>query len=201
MHVMKSKIREEMKGRRGMLTDAQVMAKSRRAATNLISLAEFKKAKGVMFYVSAKNEVDTHKILKKLLEKKEKRIAVPCLVDNMICPSWLDDFSGLKQRSFGIYEPEKPRFLDYDEIGLVVVPGVSFDRKGNRIGFGTGCYDAFLASLSRKIIKVGLAYDFQVTDSIPCERHDVPIDIIITDKEVIRVRHRKQRHTSRHHAP
>jgi len=63
----------------------------------------------------------------------------------------------------------------------VAVPGLVFDRRGNRIGWGRGYYDAFLAALGRRAHRVGLAYDFQVVEAIEHDGHDVPMDLVVTE--------------------
>ena len=64
-----------------------------------------------------------------------------------------------------------------EEIDLVVVPGIAFDRRGHRIGFGGGFYDRFLANV--QVVKVGLCYDDLILQEIPNEPHDVPMDIVV----------------------
>jgi len=79
--------------------------------------------------------------------------------------------------------------LDIADIDLVIVPGVVFDKSGHRIGYGHGYYDRFLDNLekiNKNAVKVGLAYDFQIADKVPIEKHDVPVDKIVTEKRIIR---------------
>ena len=76
----------------------------------------------------------------------------------------------LKEKKFGVMEPDFGEEIKYNEIDLVIVPGVAFDINGNRIGFGKGYYDRFLRGYNGKTIV--LAYDFQVLESIETEEHD-----------------------------
>jgi len=69
---------------------------------------------------------------------------------------------------------------------LVIVPGIAFDKKGYRIGYGHGYYDRFLKILKKDVKKIGLAFEIQVVDEIPEEEHDVPVDIVVTEKRVLK---------------
>lgn len=74
-----------------------------------------------------------------------------------------------------------------DEIDVVVVPGLGFDRSGNRIGRGAGFYDRFLGGLGKRVVRVALAFDEQVVEGVPVEGHDARMAWIVTPTEVIRV--------------
>ena len=93
----------------------------------------------------------------------------------------------LQGGAFGILEP-RPTGIEHqaDEADLIVVPGVAFDLSGHRIGYGKGYYDRFLKHPERKTHLVGLCHDFQLIDgSIPIDRHDIQMDIIVTDRRII----------------
>ena len=81
---------------------------------------------------------------------------------------------------FGIGEPTGPVYTQVDQVEMIVVPGVAFDRKGNRMGRGRGFYDRLLKS-TPNAYKVGVAFDFQMLDDIPMEPFDVPMDDVITE--------------------
>lgn len=84
----------------------------------------------------------------------------------------------------GLLEPDPDRTEPVEErFDLVLVPGLAFDRRGGRIGYGAGLYDRFLAGTGA--LKVALAYSLQVLDSVPVEPHDVPVDRILTEQESI----------------
>lgn len=84
--------------------------------------------------------------------------------------------------SFNIDEPDGDCLCNIKDIDLIVVPGVAFDYNCNRVGRGKGYYDRLLAE--NNATTIGLAYDFQVIDSIEVEPHDVPLDLIVTDKQI-----------------
>jgi 5-formyltetrahydrofolate cyclo-ligase len=82
--------------------------------------------------------------------------------------------------------PDK-RLRELKDVDLVIVPGVCFDRSGNRLGYGAGYYDILLSHVKDKIPFVALAYEEQLVDTIPAEDHDVRVDIIVTDGHIIKV--------------
>ncbi len=88
----------------------------------------------------------------------------------------------------GIPEPPQmdERLVGIDDADLVIIPGAGFDFAGNRLGYGAGYYDSLLSQRTRKIPVIALAYEEQIVDSIPAETHDVKVDMIVTDKRVIR---------------
>ena len=92
----------------------------------------------------------------------------------------------MKKGAHGIPEPTEIVPISIEEIEIILVPGLAFDKTGARMGFGKGYYDKLLET--RKAIKIGICYDFQLLDKIPSEPHDVPMDIIITEKRVQRIK-------------
>lgn len=148
----------------------------------LFSLPEFIKAKVVMFYLSFNGEVETFDMIRSAL-KLGKTVAVP-VTKKEIIPSVVSDLDKeLACGLYGIKEPKKIylRPIDFDLLDLVIVPGVAFDNKGNRLGRGKGYYDRFLKKLPSQTHTVGLAFDFQVVDTLlpNLEKHDLPVKRII----------------------
>lgn len=182
---MKKKLKNEVILKREFLPKEELLRKSAEIKEKLFSLDEFKDSKTVMFYMSIKNEVYTHDMVKEALASK--KVAVP-VVDNAngeIFPSEIKSFSELSVGTLGILEPkmEFMRKLPPEEIDLIIVPGIAFDCRGHRIGYGKGCYDKLLKKT--KAIRVGLALELQIINEVPKEAHDVPMDKIITEKRII----------------
>ena len=188
---MKQKLKLEILEKRKKLSEEEVLEQSKKIIENLKSLKEFQSAKNILFYVSCNNEVDTLNVITELLGQKEKNILVPYTIKNKpaVFLSELRDFVELESKTFGILEPKEKyiREFDKEKLDLVIVPGIVFDKTGNRIGYGYGYYDRFLKTIKKEVVKIGLAFGFQLIDKIPEEEHDVPLDIIITEKEVIRL--------------
>lgn len=154
--------------------------KSRIIKEKLLRQKEFKKAKRVMFYIAFRGEVDTQEMIKEA-KKLGKIVSVPICKKNRISirPCILDDHARLKKGPYGVPEPVVQRFMCLEDLDLVVVPGVAFDKKGNRLGRGKGCYDRFLKKLPTQIPSIGLAFDFQILPFIPARTHDVKVNKVL----------------------
>jgi 5-formyltetrahydrofolate cyclo-ligase len=150
--------------------------KSKIIKEKLFRTKVFKKAKRVMFYISFDGEVDTQEMIKQA-QKLGKIIAVPVCRKKRITirPCLFRGNPTMKRGPYGICEPAMKRFLNVKDIDLVIVPGVAFDRRGNRLGRGKGCYDEFLKTLSPDTASIGLAFDFQILPDIPATETDVNV--------------------------
>lgn len=141
--------------------------------------------KPYLFYSATQNEVDISSAFSYLSYKSQ--IFFPKTVGEDIIFYETEYLEDLKPGAFGILEPSDmvPKFVDNK--GICFVPGIAFDKKGNRLGFGKGYYDRFLRDKSH-ITKIGICYDFQLLKhiEIPAEDFDIKMDMIITEKEIIR---------------
>tara|TARA_Y100000310_G_C20594468_1_gene769770 strand:+ start:433 stop:1002 length:570 start_codon:yes stop_codon:yes gene_type:complete len=187
---MKQTLKSEISGKRKNFSKEEIKEKSSEIKEKLYSLNEFKKAKNIMLYVSFNNEVDTQEMIKELLINKEKNIVVPYVVKNnpILQLSELKNFNELAAKTFGILEPKENyiREFNHKKLDLIILPGIVFDQNGHRIGYGYGYYDRFLKKLDKKVKKIGIAFEFQLVDEIAEEKHDVPVDVIITERRVLR---------------
>jgi 5-formyltetrahydrofolate cyclo-ligase len=140
----------------------------------------FKKAKIIMFYVAFGGEVKTEEMIREA-KKIGKVICVPiCKKDKeTMQPAILKDHAKLKKGSNGVLEPVTTTLVKPEDLDLIIVPGLAFDKKGNRLGRGKGCYDRFLIKLSKNTTSVGLAFDFQILPRIPITSHDVSVKKVI----------------------
>ncbi len=142
------------------------------------TLPAFGDARTVMLYWSVSGEVSTHNFIRKWAGKK--RLILPSVDgDTMNLKIFEGSNSMVVGDLYGIPEPDGPLFLDYDSIDLIVVPGVAFDRKNNRMGRGKAYYDRFLTTV--KAIKIGVCFRFQMFDEIPADENDIRMDMVITD--------------------
>jgi len=184
---MKDKIRKELKATRMKLSRSEVLERSAQIKKRLFEINEFKQASTILFYVSYDNEVYTHDMIKKSMSTG-KNIVVPFSdkEKRRLILSKLNNWGELELGSYGILEPRKEQIKEtyIDEVDLVVVPGVGFDENGRRIGHGKGYYDDLLKK-SKNALHIGLAFEFQIVDRIPTEKHDIPVDKIVTEKRVI----------------
>lgn len=153
----------------------------------LLKSKMYKNSMNIFVFVNYGSEVDTKSFIYKAIEDG-KRVCIPKTIRNTreMKAVEIKSLDNLKPDNWGILEPEtfqgeiNKEFLD-----LIIVPGVVFDRKGNRIGYGGGYYDRYFSDLNSKIKKVVLAYDMQVVESLVSEEHDVKVEYIITEKEII----------------
>lgn len=186
---MKQTLKQDIFTKRKSMSKDEITQKSSKIKENLFEFDEFKKAKNIMIYVSFNNEVNTTDIIKELLINKEKNVIVPFVKkDNPILQLLeLKDINDLEPKTFGILEPKESSIREFSikKIDLIILPGIVFDKKGHRIGYGYGYYDRFLKKLNNEIKKIGFAFDFQLVEKIPEEGHDMPVDIVITEKEVL----------------
>ncbi|MCX5714662.1 MAG: 5-formyltetrahydrofolate cyclo-ligase [Candidatus Omnitrophica bacterium] len=139
----------------------------------------FSKAKTVMFYLSFGGEVNTKEMIEQAYTLG-KIVAVPGTKGNgAIRPYLLHRDTRLVRGPYGTKEPATKRSISLRNIDLVIVPGVAFDKKGNRLGRGKGCYDVFLNKLPKKTVSLGLAFDFQILPFVPATTEDVPVKRVL----------------------
>jgi 5-formyltetrahydrofolate cyclo-ligase len=158
--------------------------KSLRIKKKLFSQPEFLQADTVMFYIAKDGEVDTLGMIKDALTMGKKVVVPVTLVkEKKIIPCQLNDCGKeLSMGPFGIYQPKKKfrREVLLNHIDLVVVPGVAFDRFGNRLGRGGGYFDRFLAKLKQfNVPMFGVAFKFQILKQLTVFPHDIPVTKLI----------------------
>lgn len=175
----KKEIRKKIKNMRLMLTEAEKMSAAAAVFERLEKSAPFLMANHILLYHSLPDELSTHAFLEKW--GTTKRFYLPRVngVDLEILPY---EQSRLELGSFHIEEPTGDDLVNPSILELIVTPGVAFDRKGTRLGRGKGYYDRLLATT--KATKIGVAYHFQMIDELPAEPHDVPVDMVITDRDI-----------------
>lgn len=140
---------------------------------------QFASAKVVLLYWSMSDEVQTHDFVNKIYH--DRVVLLPCVDgDDLLLRQYTGPECLVAGEQFGIGEPTGPVWEDLEAIDLIMVPGVAFDRHGNRMGRGRGFYDRMLKS-TPNAVKIGVAFDFQVIDEIPVEPHDVKMDCVISE--------------------
>ena len=155
-------------------------------ADKLFSLDEYKTAKAVFCFASLDGEINTDGIINQAL-RDSKRVALPCCRDgegNMDF-YYISSLSQLKTGSFNVREPDITQCemaVDFSN-ALLIVPGLCFDKKGFRLGYGKGFYDRFLERFDNN--SVGLCYDEMLINSVPADEYDKKVDIIVTQSSII----------------
>jgi len=160
----------------------------------LTSLPELDQAQTVFCYISIPHEVETLSIIEYLLGRG-KRVCVPRCMKNGIMDARL--LTGLAELTpkppFDIPEPaESAVLVKPEDIDFAIVPGLAFDRQGGRIGKGAGYYDRYLRKC--RAVKCGVCFDDMLIDRLPMGENDVPMDIVLTDKVLIRFTKMEETH-------
>ena len=180
----KKEIRKHIKYMKNLMDPLEVINKSTLIGNLFMKQEEYKKAQSIYIYVNYNQEVITTGIIKDSL-KAGKNVYVPKVQDDIIRFYQINSFEDdLAPGAYGILE-QTSNLADASRDGLLIMPGLAFDREFHRIGYGGGFYDKYLA-LPNSHIKLALAYDFQILDLIATDELDMKVDLIITQDFVIR---------------
>jgi 5-formyltetrahydrofolate cyclo-ligase len=186
--MQKNQIRSDMKTFLSALTPAERHARSMAACQLLMGTREFKNAQMIMIFMSMPTEVETSTLAVKAWQEG-KNIAVPRIdwEGRHLEPVEIRSLDvGMTTTGPGIREPAAGMAVPLGIIDMIVVPGLANDRHGFRVGRGRGFYDRFLAQQDFQGVRCALCFHEQLLDEvIPCEPHDVPMDLIVSDREVI----------------
>ncbi|MFH0937964.1 MAG: 5-formyltetrahydrofolate cyclo-ligase [Planctomycetota bacterium] len=170
---------------------------SRRVVERLTSCVEWQRATTVLAFYSFGAEVDTHEFLAECL-RQGKTLALPRLRSrNIISVHHVTNLDvDLERNRLGFREPNcHLAEISLSQIDLVIVPGLAYDLKGNRLGRGRGCYDHLLASRELQAVCCAIVFDCQVVAAVPTTAHDRPVDMVVTESRVLRWdRHTPMRH-------
>lgn len=173
----KLQLRRSIREQKRAMTEAQIREKSEQLARLFLETEEYRRAKSIYGYLSCNQEVRTLSILQQAL-RDGKRVAVPKCYGEEMRFIWLDDLSAVAKNAMGIPEPIADGPVAEDETALVLMPGVAFDHAGNRIGYGGGYYDKFLAREGNHPT-LALCYAFQMVDHLEAEEFDIPVDRVL----------------------
>ncbi|HEY3094959.1 MAG TPA: 5-formyltetrahydrofolate cyclo-ligase [Nitrososphaera sp.] len=172
----KKDVRQQMLEKRNGLDAQEIARRSRRVQEFVITSKEFNAAKVIGAYYPFGSEVKTDLIIEQARPLR-KKVALPSVEGESLAFYELSSSKYLVKGRFGIMEP-----LPYgpvDKLDLLVVPGIAFDNKGYRLGYGKGYYDKFLAR--KNMFSIGLGYSFQLVESLPSGEHDKKLEAIATE--------------------
>lgn len=176
----KKELRKKIAEQKKQQSEESLILRSDSALSILETLPRFKDAKTILLYHSLKDEVRTDKFIERWKDKKN--ILLPVVDGEILRLKKYNQSVELSVGAFGIEEPSGLDFTNYEEIDLAIVPGVSFDCNKNRLGRGKGYYDRLLPQISA--YKIGLCYEFQISEQIPTEPHDLPMDAVLTEQGI-----------------
>ena len=189
MQTHKKALRTRILKQRQALSAEKRNTLSRQIINKLITNFIGPETKNIMAYLPFKGEVDTYPLIHYCLDagigiylprtNKDEKTMEPVRI--------ADVQKDLIKGNYGIYEPhpDLKEKATIDTLQLIVVPGVAYDRKCYRLGFGGGYYDRFLAERPPSTQTVASAYSFQVLDDLPCDNWDEPVNAIVTEEEII----------------
>ncbi|MCE5276966.1 MAG: 5-formyltetrahydrofolate cyclo-ligase [Planctomycetaceae bacterium] len=186
---MKNHLRQEMKRRLAAIAPADIAARSHAACQSLIASEEFRRSRCVMLYMPMPHEASP--LAAAMAAWQQDKIVLVPKVDmqqrHMIAVriSGMGDEMVISGR-YAIREPASSEPWPLEEIDLVVVPALAYDRDGNRLGRGAGFYDRFLGHSRMRAIACGLALSEQVVEQVPTAGNDWPVNMLVTDKEIMR---------------
>lgn len=205
----KAELRLKMREMRNSLTREERLSCGEEIRRRLTGLELWHRSKQLFAYLSFGTEVDTWGLVEDVLsgmgtydypdgknlysdKGQQKEVFVPRVEGKNMNFYLITETSSLKRSEFGVLEPDESHQIPYtpglreSSKSLMLLPGLAFDRKGNRLGYGAGYYDRYLSKHSSdSFIKVALAYDFQVLESITAEAYDIRVDYIVTPDRII----------------
>lgn len=189
----KGELRKEIKLKRENL-NKEIKAKYDENIKKALFESEvYKNSKVVFIYVNMDSEVNTTEIIKDLFSS-DKKVAVPKVIpintkERHMKALKIDSMLQLNESgAFGILEPSLECDDISGEVDLIIIPGLAFDIKGNRLGYGGGFYDRFLSKYPN-CKRVALCYDFQILEEVPHEFFDEKVQVIISEERIIDLKH------------
>ncbi|WP_315345598.1 5-formyltetrahydrofolate cyclo-ligase [Leptotrichia wadei] len=185
LQIKKDKIRKQILEKRSNLSLEEVDKKSELIIENLTPY--LKNAQNIMIFMDMKNEVRITKLIELY---PEKNFFISKIVNSKNREMKINKYNEneLVLHKFGYYESSSDDFYDEKILDIVVVPALAFDSSKNRIGFGGGYYDTFLNKVrgkNKNTLFIGVCYDFQMIEEVPIEGHDITLDLVINESEVL----------------
>ena len=178
----KKEIRKAVRALKNSTPQEERDTKSLVIEKKLLSMGVFEKPQTILLYHALPDEVNTELLLSTLSNRRggDKRIILPVVEgEYLILKEYIPEEMSSGYRN--ISEPTGNLQIDPSEIELAIIPGMAFDCSCNRMGRGKGFYDRLIPYLN--CTKIGLGFNFQIVDNIPCEEFDKPLDIIVTETE------------------
>ena len=170
--------------RKNFVTDTERQDLSRIIAEKVLELDALKGAENVFCYSAYNGEVETDFLIDNLLELGKKVYLPLCDKEtNTMSARKITSRDELTLGAYGILEPSGEE-IEPQDIDFIIVPMVAFDKKRTRLGYGGGYYDRYLPKTNA--VKCGIAFSVQEAESLPRGEYDIPLDMIVTEKEIIK---------------
>lgn len=180
----KKAIRTQILSKRSCLDEAEMVHRGAAAQALVIGLELFRAARSLALYAPMRHEIDTT-VMHHAALAANKCLCYPRVEQEHLRFFQVKSLHELVVGRFGVLEPASGSLeISPADLELLLLPGVAFDRRGFRLGYGRGFYDRFLGTSCFSGTKIGFAYDFQLLDCLPFESHDQPVDLLVTDQAV-----------------
>ena len=186
---LKRNLRKNLLSRRIALQKEVVKFCSVSVFNVLVQSSYFKEAESILFYYPHKNEIDLIDVIKyALLQNKKVLLPQVGQVDNVLNLHEIKNMDeDVEEGPYGIVQPkEKGLVFSPQDVDVFLIPGIAFDVFGVRLGYGYGYYDRLLQKVTKKICKIGVAYQWQIIGGVPREKYDVVMDFILTEEGIMR---------------
>lgn len=191
LRAAKARLRAELRSRGAVLTPQELEIAGKAAATLVVGLPEWKQSKVICLYASRGSEPATDGLMQQALAEGKTLLLPRIEGAGTLSLREVSTLADLTISPLGIREPTADaRVVPADRAGLILVPGLGFDRRGHRLGHGAGYYDRLLAHLPRRVFLLGHAHSFQILGLVPTESHDIKIKAVVTPQGLIRCRAR-----------
>ncbi len=182
----KSELRHDISTQRKALHPRWMKSASAALIENIHGLPAFQTSQNIALYMAITGEVNLDLLFPDCWKlKKQTCIPVFNAERKIYELARVSETTDFQEGHYGIREPRIPRRVSLSEVDLILVPGVAFDRSGNRLGRGGGYYDRLLKGYSGSVTAV--AFNFQLFETIPTSAHDVPVGTIVTETKIINV--------------
>ncbi|MBP8757160.1 MAG: 5-formyltetrahydrofolate cyclo-ligase [Prevotella sp.] len=177
--MLKAELRKNIRERKRQFTSKMLGELSLMLINKLLENDKIKEANTILMYYSMPDEVNTHQVVDTLVALG-KKVLLPVVIngEELEIREYKDKNDLKVGIAYHIMEPVGEKYNDYKNIDVAVVPGMSFDDNGNRLGRGKGYYDRFLKQIPQAY-KIGICFNFQKVKAVPTEETDIKMDEVI----------------------
>lgn len=177
--MLKAELRKNIRERKRQFTSKMLGELSLMLINKLLENDKIKEANTILMYYSMPDEVNTHQVVDTLVALG-KKVLLPVVIngEELEIREYKDKNDLKVGIAYHIMEPVGEKYNDYKNIDVAVVPGMSFDDNGNRLGRGKGYYDRFLKQIPQAY-KIGICFNFQKVKAVPTEKTDIKMDEVI----------------------
>ncbi len=181
----KAELRRRMRALRAAIPAAEREAWSKTATDRLLALPEVEAARLAFVFNTFGSEIDTGRLIQRLADRGVD-LALPRLIGGVLEAVAYRPGDPVDPSSYGALEPRENEPVDPRDLDLVVAPGLAFDRRGYRVGYGGGYYDGFLRRAGTGAARIGFGFDVQIVDAVPHDAADERLQAVVSELRVVR---------------